>query len=63
MSLKCPICTRPRDARYVNSSAGEECVHPCHWPYLSSQEVARASQVLDRITYVNGKALRAVWEA
>jgi len=47
--LTCPICTKPRDKRYQNVSAGEACVHPCHWPYMSSDEIASASIALDRI--------------
>ena len=45
----CPICGHRRSARYVNAAAGEACVHQCHWPYLSPEEVARASMVRDRI--------------
>jgi hypothetical protein len=57
----CPICIKPRNARYENEAAGEACVHPCHWPYLSAAEVAKASIALDKITYINAGALRAVW--
>lgn len=61
--MNCHICNRPVSDRYVNKTAGEACAHPCHWPYLSAQDVAKASMVLDRIRFVNADALRKVWAA
>lgn len=50
----CPICIRPRSDRYTNEAANEACADPCHWPYLSAEEVAKASQALDRINRMKG---------
>lgn len=61
--LTCHICGKPRDKRYENRAASESCVHPCHWPYLSSAQVAAASIALDKINGhgVNVSALKQAW--
>ena len=59
----CHICNRPVARRYVNEAVGEFCAHPCHWPYLSSPDVARASIALDRVPWLNAEELRVAWQA